>query len=90
MYRKLRASFTRRETITVAIVFAIITPIALLVETPWDYLPGQVSDLLSPRIAISVGWFAGALVVTTLLNFLVSRLALWVFCRHSKAEGSIT
>jgi hypothetical protein len=90
MARKLRASFMRRETITIAIVFAIVTPVALLVGTPFNYLPEQLSDLLSPRIAIPVVWFAGALALTTLANFLVSRLALWVFCRHSKAEGSIT
>lgn len=78
MFRKLQNRCSRREALTVSILFAISTPVLLGISILLAPLPGGFADLwLGPPFGL-VGAVVGIFVIATFLSFGLCMLALWI------------
>jgi hypothetical protein len=78
VFRDLQPSFTRREAKVVAIVFALFSPVSLLIAVALAQFPGGYADLLLGPPFGMLGAFVGVIVLTAFVSFLPSAFALWL------------
>lgn len=86
--RKLPAHFCRREARSVAIAFAVFTPISLAAAYSLYAIPASIAvPLLSEsRFAVLCALFGGIAAMTAFLTFLACVFAFWVTRRIESAE----
>jgi hypothetical protein len=78
VFHNLQSSYTRHEAKVVAIVFALFTPVSLLIAVALAQFPGGYSDLLLGPPFGMMGAFVGVIALTAFINFLPTALALWL------------
>lgn len=87
IFRKLQARYTRREARTVATAFGVFTPVSLLIAIPLAQIPAGYAAFLGRPFGL-IGAFAGIVVMTTTLSFLVCLFTLSMTRRIVKLEST--
>jgi len=73
MFRRLQSDYTRPEARAVSTTFAILSPVSLAVAMPLSLMPAGYAEVLFGSRFFGVGAFAGIVIVTTSLDFLLCR-----------------
>lgn len=87
IFRKLQARYTRREARAVATAFGVFTPVSLAVATVLSQIPAGYAAFLGRPFGL-IGAFAGIVVMTTTLSFLVCLFTLSMTRRIVKLEST--
>lgn len=86
--RKLQTDYTRRETRAVATAFAILAPVSLAIAIPLSLISGGYAEMLLGSSFAPAVAFAGIVAMTTILDFLLCQLTLWMTRRIVKLEST--
>ena len=85
IFRKLCPEYPRREARATAIAFGLFTPISLLIAALFAQIPGGYAGFLGRPFGL-IGAFLGMVVMTTVLSFVPTVLALWITRRIGRLD----
>jgi|ERR1700722_2359436 len=78
IFRKLQTVYSRREARAVSTAFGVFSPVSLVVSVVLSEITGGYAEMLAGPHGFLIGVFAGLVVLTGLLSFLVCVLVLRV------------
>lgn len=88
MFRKLQLRCTRREAAAVATLVAVLTPVSVGAGMLFGELSGGLTEYVLGLLFPLVGAFVGVVVMTTLINFALSLLTLWMTRQIVKLQSA--
>ena len=88
IFQRLQTDYTRREARAMATTFAILAPVSLAIAMPLALISGGYGEMFLGSTFAPAGAFAGIVAVTTILDFLLCLLTLWVTRRIVRLEST--
>jgi small-conductance mechanosensitive channel len=85
LFRKRQMHAPRREARTVAVVFAVFAPLALMIAIPVAQIPGSYASLLWRPFGL-IGAVVTVWVLSTLICFACCSIALWTVRRREDGD----